>query len=142
MLQRLNWRDEPLKQRLRNWYDTLCGRIYGSHIPPVQYRQAWLLRGDEPSYYRDASGFPWGDDRGRLSPDPRCRELRARDEQVCNLYYRYHYDPEVRRLGAELMAFTLPPGYPQAVRSAQLYLRERIARKKIGIETNPSSNYL
>ncbi len=142
VLQRLNWQDEPLRQRLWSWYDTLCGRIYGQQIPLTQYRQAWLLRGDEPSYYREAPAFPWGDDRDRLSPDPRCRELRERDKTVCELYRRYHYDPEVRRLGAELTAFTLPPGYSQAVQAAQMNLRERIARRKIGIETNPSSNYL
>lgn len=142
ILQRLNWRDEPLKQRLKDWYDTLCARIYGRHIPLVRYRQAWLLRGDEPSYYRDNPVFLWGDDQCKLSPDPRCRELREQDRAVRDLYRRYHYDPEVRRLGAELTAFTLPVGYTQAVQAAQRSMREQIAHKGIGVETNPSSNYL
>ena len=36
VLQRLNWQDEPLRQRLWSWYDTLCGRIYGQQIPLTQ----------------------------------------------------------------------------------------------------------
>lgn len=141
-LQRLDWQDGALRQRLESWYDTLCARIYGGPIPLVRYRQAWLLRGDEPGCYRDRPVFLWGDDRCRLSPDHRCRALRERDADVRELYRRYHYDPRVRRLGAELMPFTLPPGYAPAVQAVQRDMRERIARRGIGVETNPSSNYL
>lgn len=141
-LRELNWRDEALQQELEGVYSNLCFRIYQRAIPLAQYWQAWLLRGDEPRYYRNKSPFLWGDDQNRLSPDLTCRTLRENDPDVRELYRCYHYDLNVRQAGEMLMPFTIPQGYVQAVCAVQQAMRNKISYLGIGIETNPSSNYL
>lgn len=134
--------DRHLEEWLHGQFDICCARIYGRTFPPIQYHQAWRLRGDDPELYLsdalDSAGLqPW-----RISSNPRHAVLREQGAGARELYYRYHFDVDVRRRGAELMSFRPPDEYAQAVRRIQQELRAWVARLGLGIETNPSSNLL
>ena len=54
----------------------------------------------------------------------------------------YHYDDQVRRKGEKEAIFKVPCGYASLVRAIQDKMIQELVCKGIGIETNPSSNYL
>ena len=59
-----------------------------------------------------------------------------------DLYKEYHYSEEVRRKGKELIIFKVADNYAELVRALQDKMINSLVEKGIGIETNPSSNYL
>lgn len=142
-LQRLpNAPDRRLEDWLRAQFDSFCARIYGETVQPIQYHQAWRLRGDDPVLYRDGDPGPVLTHPWQKSSNQGHEKLRERGADTWNLYRRYHFDPDVRRRGAELVSYRPPDAYVQAVRRVQQDLQRWIARRGLGIETNPSSNLL
>ena len=139
-LGRIDYADGRLREWLTTEYERLCVEIYGKPISPTVYYQAWLLRGDDPFYYikKTVSEGAW---RWKVSSDPVCHNLQkggpARD-----LYWDYHFNPNVRYRGEQLIPFAPTWGYAKAIKAIQRMLQERIAHLGIGIETNPSSNFL
>ena len=111
------------------------------------YYDAWKLRGDAPGLYR--KGFYCNDDRlrtiyGRNAVNenfPVNFTIRHNSE-VAMLYHYYHYNSNVRREGQRVIDIKVNERYIKAVAQVQKALQWEIARRGIGIETNPSSNYM
>lgn len=60
--------------------------------------------------------------------------------EVAQLYYQYHFNQKVREAGSEIIEVQIPAIYIEGVQKIQKEMQWQIARKGIGIETNPSSN--
>ena len=58
------------------------------------------------------------------------------------LYFIYHYNERVREKGNEIAEFKVGEKYGILVRQIQDHMIRRLVQEGIGIETNPSSNYL
>ena len=56
------------------------------------------------------------------------------------LYYLYHYSSRVKYTGMEVINVTVDQEYITAVQVAQRELQFEIARRGIGVESNPTSN--
>ena len=59
-----------------------------------------------------------------------------------NLYLAYHFDRHVRETGDERTEFKVDKRYADIVCQLQDQMIRKLVGKGIGIETNPSSNYL
>lgn len=111
------------------------------------YYDAWKLRGDAPVLYR--KGFYYNEDElrtayGRNAVNEQFPEnfgIRYNSE-VAMLYHFYHYNSDVRREGQKIIDVKVSEGYVKAVEQVQKALQWEISRRGIGIETNPSSNYM
>ena len=112
-----------------------------------EYYDAWKLRGDNPQLYQN--GYfkikgevyePW--DKYAINREfPVNYKIRYKPE-VAMLYYAYHFNPEVKKAGDEMIEVKVHPNFIRAVKKIQLKMQEDICMLGIGIETNPSSNYL
>ena len=116
-------------------------------ITPELYYEAWKLRGDDPFLYNQEgkfseaqhitfwskSGVNW-----RYPVEGAKRKLSI----VNGLYYYYHFNPEVKEKGNEIVEFKVLPDYIKVVEEVQKCFQKEIAQKHLGIETNPSSNCL
>ena len=60
----------------------------------------------------------------------------------CHVYHHYHFNPNVKLLGSEVVEFQVSSYYVDAVERLQKIMQKQIAGLGIGIETNPSSNVL
>lgn len=142
---------------LEKEYSRLFSELYGNcrditecGIPPhSMYYDAWRLRGDNPMFYFD---YEKGCDKKKpeLTFWDRCainREDSKVDaireiESITKLYSLYHFSPHVKFAGDEIEEFRVEKSYIQAVKVIQEEMQKKIRDKGIGIETNPSSNYL
>jgi hypothetical protein len=142
---------DVLKDYLLKEFQRMFNRIYGEHFPKdmrqdiFTYYDAWKLRGDKPELYQSGKyvremqfGSAEQQENLRYPEDSHIRE----HAETAYLYYMYHYDYVVRREGSRPMEVTLSSKYVEAVELVQAGLQRVIARKGIGIETNPSSNLM
>lgn len=112
----------------------------------TQYYNAWKLRGDDPSFYVHGY-FKWREDgtaktfAGVNHIFPKQFDIRYVPE-VFLLNYYYHFNSDVRREGKRRIEVRIRPAYIQGVKLIQKEMQRRIGRRGIGIETNPSSNFL
>ena len=58
------------------------------------------------------------------------------------LYYLYHYNGHVKQEGAKIIEVTSTPQFVKCVKEIQHHMRYWLAGLGIGIEANPSSNYM
>lgn len=111
------------------------------------YYDSWKLRGDNPEcyingYYENSGFLGCGWDRFRLN-DGIIRDADIRDHfEAGFLYHSYHYNAKVKVTGNEIVEIRVSDKMIQAVTDVQKYMQKFIARLGIGIETNPTSNYL
>ena len=148
---------EPiLKQKLESKINELSNIIYGDFVrkfsipnlslDPYNLYCAWKLRGDNPECYRtikfmvDPLAHTQYDRAKYAESDELCR-LRNREE-ICSLYYAYHYEYIVRKEGEKPYEFEVTPEYISLVTEIQKKLQFEVAEKGIMIECNPSSNCL
>lgn len=111
-----------------------------------QYYNAWKLRGDDPEIYSHGyfswkeNGDPWSDAliNKRFPKNMGIRYI----SEVFILNYYYQFNNDVRREGNRRIQVKIKPFYIQGVKKIQKEMQKRIGRRGIGIETNPSSNYL
>lgn len=140
-----------LKDELLNKFQSLYRNIYQKNMRKnissdiFLYYSAWKLRGDEPELYKT----------GKLQMDsltalesyplnvmyPIEKDIRFNIE-ISYLYYSYHYNEKIRKLGEQTMEVEISEQYVEAVKQIQLKMRWDISTLGIGIETNPSSNLL
>lgn len=148
---------EPvLKQKIETKINELANIIYGDfkkrffhlNIPldPYSLYCAWKLRGDNPTCYREikfSTNPPVHSqyDRAKYDDSQELKALRNRDE-ICALYYAYHYEYSVRKNGEKSYEFEITPEYTSLVTEVQKKLQFEVASKGIMIECNPSSNCL
>ena len=67
--------------------------------------------------------------------------IRERNEVVI-LYHFYHYNADVRKAGGVKIDKRIELQYIEAVEKVQRKMQWEIAQRGIGIETNPSSNFM
>lgn len=111
------------------------------------YYDAWKLRGDDPYIY--VRGFaeyiPYEADQWDIyavdKMFPQNYAIRYSPEAAF-LYYMYHFDNNVRKIGAEVVEIKVPESIIKVTTLVQKALQQEIAEMGIGIEANPSSNYL
>lgn len=144
-----------LRKRLEEKYCGLYEEIYGDCIgsgyrPSIyDYYQSWKLRGDKPELYRLETE--------KFKKKIFCTELRKYDryqfnDRVSNdlrmngkykdLYYAYHFNRDVRTKGSAVIEFKVEENYVSLIRQLQDKMIGQLVCMGIGIETNPSSNYL
>lgn len=147
--------EERLKTDLINTYYQLYKEIYENNIkeescPSIhEYYQSWKLRGDNPEIYKlDEEAFQKmlirtqliRFDRYQLNPLVG-NELRQ-NIKYRKLYYQYHYNRAVRKKGDDKIEFKIPRDYIGLIFQIQDKMIQELACRGIGVETNPSSNYL
>lgn len=147
--------DKKLESELEQKFYELFYDIYGEvwrydSISYSDYYNSWQLRGDWPgNYLLDPMEF---EHRLNIVPLRRLERYEFNNVKVSDtmrknkkyreLYRLYHYDKTVREKGKKEVVFKVPCGYAELVRMIQDKMIEELVCKGIGIETNPSSNYL
>jgi adenosine deaminase len=132
-------------------YNELFAEIYSSMgrniIPHTLYYEAWKLRGDAPELYFSGNPRPrrqalnfwqrcgWNT---RFPETPSIRDI----NDVAAIYRNYHFNPQVKTRGREIVEFQVSQKYIQAIRLIQKRIQREVGNRGIAIETNPSSNYL
>ena len=124
------------------------------------YFQSWLLRGDSPYCYvmcentkedkydvvvnpeYQASIAPWN----VASLNNLEEVVEARSSEMAKvLYFRYHYDSDVKRIGSEGEILRIEPTFRkellELIGKVQLAMLGKLEKYHIAIECNPSSNY-
>lgn len=128
---------EDIAQKQRENVDYLCFDI-------DTYYDAWKLRGDDPSLYLNGyycDPYYYLQEYMVNNNIPNGEQLRSCVKKGILIYY-YHYCTEVRREGMKPHHIAVPDGYIDGVRKVQKAMQWKIAGLGIGIESNPSSNYL
>lgn len=142
-----------LWSQLEIWFTECFCAVYDSlwngEVSPMVYYQSMLLRGDDPYLYelhngkveveRDFINF-WQ----KCGINDYTNEVRvARQiEMARRLYYWYHFDEQVKKRGNATAEFYLPSEYVELIEHIQEKMSVEIAHLHIGIETNPTSNYM
>lgn len=143
--------------RLKNLFESLFWEIYSQHFEESQKKEhfsyynfydAWKLRSDDPSLYHDYKD----DIESKINTTywERCRinyffpkNLNIRkNEKIKFLYYSYHYNAGVKKKGSEIKQFSITDEYILLVSDLQRSYMTCFKTLNIGIETNPTSNYL
>jgi signal peptidase I len=149
--------DVGLKTSLMETFVDLYKDVYDKYMPRemgditiYEYFQSWKLRGDNPDLYKELDNKKFNDyikrkvklrfDRYELN-DKIPKSIRE-TEKYRWLYYNYHFTEKVRTEGDKIFEFKVDNRYAKAVRNVQDGMIRELVNKGIGIETNPSSNYL
>ncbi|EDP94098.1 hypothetical protein U8527_12355 [Kordia algicida OT-1] len=113
------------------------------------FYDAWKLRGDDPYLYMENIE----DDVNQISNMTyweRCRinyfypknsNIR-KDSKIKFLYQQYHFNQKIKNKGKEIKQFTISDTYIKLVEKIQKKYQHYIRDLNIGIECNPTSNYL
>ncbi|PXY00856.1 hypothetical protein DF185_13235 [Marinifilum breve] len=133
-------------------FRTLFNEIYGHEkdlqdVSPELYYEGWKLRGDDPTLYSSDGKFK---EHQNITFWQRCAVnevypdggAKRKVGMVNKLYYLYHFDVEAKNKGAKIKRFEVKNEYIKVVESVQKHFQLEVAEKHLGIETNPSSNYL
>lgn len=118
--------------------------VFGQKGDINTYYCSCLLRGDNPTQYNpDGSIKPlelgnWNE----AALNESVRNIRN-SKAACKLYYRYHYDIDVKLKGSETVIFeTDDKGFlVDAIAYVQTKMREKVQSMDISIECNPTSNF-
>lgn len=111
------------------------------------YHDSWKLRGDNPEFYKkgyfriDGCLLSDWDHFGVNKIFPDNYQIRYNPEAAF-LYHLYHFNPGVKVEGNKKTEIKVNPCIVKAAERVQKKMQEMIAKKGIGIETNPSSNYM
>ena len=111
------------------------------------YYDAWKLRGDDPElykkgYFRQASFLYDSWNYYAINRNyPYNYKIRYIPE-VSLLYHMYHYNSKTRQIGSQMVEVRVRDCLIDALKKVRLCMQKVIAQIGIGIETNPSSNYL
>lgn len=111
------------------------------------YQKSCMLRGDDPNYYKEGyfkhkSYFDHHQDLYKVNHDyPKKYDYRLLPEAAI-LYYYYHFNSDIKKVGSRYIYRSLHPNYINAVDAVQKCMQKKIAELGIHIEANPTSNYL
>lgn len=126
-------------------YERLYLEIYGGKIPTIRsYCHSMNLRGDDPYYYLDYQTIekvkiPFGWDSVCFDMTLQVRESRS-DVVARELYFRYHFDKNVRIKGDEVINFTLSNDYINVIKMLQDKMIHELTNRHIIVECCPTSN--
>lgn len=139
--------ENGVRNRLLYEFQRLMSEVY-PNLSMEDYRiyyQSWLLRGDEPSVYMSASEYSSAPTDSIVEPyslnhfEKRIDVARA--QWYARLLYRdYHYDAGAKQRGHKPEEWKLPEGLISVIDKIQVQMRNEVARRKIAIEVNPTSN--
>ena len=143
---------EAEKAKLEREINKLLIEIYG-HANIVSYLRSIFLRTDHPLVHKKKnrarsffsakrSWFALGERyylKTSLEGDYKSAWL---DGEALDYIHLYHYSYEVRVRGRELVEIQLDADDERAIEASQRALLSRIISRNIGVETNPTSNYL
>ena len=128
-----------IKFKLKEIFETYFSMIYGSVQASIdEYYESWMLRGDEPSRTSDSKLHVWKT-YSQNEMNPILNHVRKKS-RVMELYRIYHYSANARKAGDIVIEFQFDDGDAHIVSEVQKKMRQKIAREKIAIETNPTSN--
>jgi hypothetical protein len=109
------------------------------------YYASWELRGDDPKLYKSGRYEKpphyitiWDDNSINDSVDKDKRNM----QKATILYHAYHYSGRVREEGNKAIVKKIPFHMVRGIQAVQRKMMQKIAKKGIAIETNPSSNVL
>lgn len=130
-----------------NEYRKLIKELYSVYIPPLDYYEAWQLRGDEPSLYQPDG---WIGNQSTEWTPPQFSRFFWKNPNLCDdirikygkLYYKYHFDYRIKTIGSEKYVLKATESYAELMSELQQVMITIIKQKGIGIEINPSSNVL
>jgi len=146
--------------RLEKLYENLFQEVFQSNFAYEDrfknkyfhhaiYYESWKLRGDDPTLYRDNLNDNvyskinltyW--ERCRINENyPKEKNVRANID-VKFLYQQYHYNPKIKDEGKKIKQFDISSDYIALVNEVQRRILNDFQGKNIGIECNPTSNYL
>ncbi len=147
--------ESRLKEELLECYYSLYEEIYRINVQNLvkvsvkDYYQSWKLRGDNPYIYRlDEADFLKRMEKTAIQKFDRYEKNNRVSNSIrrvgcCrNLYFAYHYNEKVRKIGNEQTEFKIDGRYAELICQLQDKMIRRLVWEGIGIETNPSSNYL
>lgn len=146
--------ESSFKDGVRSKITELLQDIYEDPGNIWCYYNSWKLRGDEPKWY-EPEGFCYENEKEmechthmadfyeyyRIGRRKEVREAR-RIKKSCQLYYRYHFDMDVRYRGNFTINFEVGKEYIRVVTELQKCMRSKLAKSGIVIECNPTSNFL
>ncbi|MCG8206577.1 hypothetical protein [Tenacibaculum finnmarkense] len=123
--------------------------FYNANFKHEIYFDAWKLRGDDPLLYLDNLNDKIEDipnitywERCRINHFyPKNSNIRN-DKKIKFLYQQYHFNPKVKKKGKDIKQFEISEQYINLVSSVQKGYQKYIQQLNIGIECNPTSNYL
>lgn len=144
--------DMKVKDRLIKQYYKCMNYIYNNNelrnVSHETYYDAWKLRGDDPYLYFEENMNQnklndfWGFCSKNNSKKKVQDYIRQEDGVFIKLYRAYHFDHEVKYRGQEQTQFEVFDEYIEVISKIQKAMQVEIAHRNIGIETNPSSNFL
>lgn len=111
------------------------------------YYDAWKLRGDEPSLYKEGE-FRETNKRSRdvyaqyEKRNEDTLEAIRKSPMASYIYYLYHFDYEVKQNGLKPIGHEIDTWYIRLVRQFQSALQKEVHKKEMAIECNPTSNVL
>lgn len=122
------------------------------------YIDSWMLRGDDPYLYRDTndhekyinrirrvclqSNIEYNSYAKNDQFNAKLASIRENNIMAYKLMHHYHFNEDVRIYGEECIEILISKQYIEAVEFIQMQMRYELSEKGIGIECNPSSNYL
>jgi adenosine deaminase len=146
--------------RLEKLYENIFYELYTSNLSTGHYLSdkyvnhsmyfdAWKLRGDDPYLYIDeiekdiyekVNLTYW--ERCRINEEyPRNKNIR-KNLGAKYLCQQYHFNSKIKEAGKSIKQFEITHPYQELVEAVQFKLQHEIKNRNIGIETNPTSNYL
>jgi len=144
-----SWIQEKIKMYFQGLYRDAIPFSKKYHTVSTHvYFNAWRLRGDNPKYYHEIDeekiflrklklAQPW-----ELLQGEHYKRIREEDSQARQLMHHYHYNQKIRIKGEEIVELEICKGYAEIIRALQDAMLKDVCNRGLGIETNPSSNYL
>lgn len=140
---------ENLFQELYQQYFDKDSNFKNKYFHQTIYYDAWKLRGDDPYLYREnleedveskINLTYW--ERCRINDEyPISKNIR-KNIDVKFLYQQYHFNPKIKEEGKLIKQFEISHDYMLLVHEVQKCMMHDLKAKNIGIECNPTSNYL
>lgn len=142
-----------LESKFYELYKEIYDNIIGHEVTMLEYYYSWKLRGDKPElYWQDPDDVKEVVERTKKSLikyerygfNDRIENIDVIREikDIRKIYHAYHFNEKVRKKGNEITIQKVDKRYADVVKQLQDGMIHRLVMKGIGIETNPSSNYL
>lgn len=132
-----------VRSSLLNAYQQFMYQIYPDFCD-YDYRlyyQSWLLRGDNPYLYQTKKDIIDSIDKPYALNNFDSRiKLARQNERARNLYCAYHFSPKSKDVGHQPEEIHLPQPIMNVIDTIQKKMRYDVAKRKIAIEVNPTSN--
>jgi len=126
-----------LRQRLKDVFNLYFNEIFEMETPSIQeYYQSWKLRGDDPRFFAEKQSKLKPYLINKITPD---LDMIRKNENVTKLFKKYHEQGCLSR-GNQSVEFRFMDSDTQVIAEVQQKMREEVFKKRISIETNPTSN--